>query len=371
MFRQRMNELRLTLQLSPRGPLLVKAGENLDRLADREDVGRLAGGFDQLYDQALDDINQRAKPEKEERENKKKARMQETGDKHALQDKVDLDMRFVTIRRNGHDEPYLPGSGLKGVLRTRAEQFARTFLPANERVCDIFDEDHPDLALRSCTKTVPEEDGRVTPPAERYARACRICQLFGCGGLAGRLSVSDAFLLAQPAPACNTRSGVGIDRRRGAASEGALFFYEVLERGAFEVTLTLENFELWQVGLVAHLVHEVITGALPVGYGTRRGLGRLQGHVQTAVLTYFGTAPHAVEGGCTLHGVATLSGDAAVATYKLLPEKSSTLILPGAVLHSQGLRQSWTLPAGALEATWQAGAKAWQRLTATTEEVAR
>ena len=260
MFKQRLNELRLTLRLTPAGPLLVKAGEDPAALLAAEAGTRsMAADFDQLYQRARHNISYREERIRALRDESNLERARQTGDERALREKLDLDMRFVATRRPGKPDPevYLPGSGLKGVLRSRAEQLTRTLLP-HVPVCDIFAEDQPATGLRSCTKTVPEKDSRVVPPVERYARACRICQLFGCGGLAGRLSVSDAYLLPEPKPMFGTRSGVGIDRYRGAAASGALFFYQVLERGMFEFTLTLENFELWQAGLLAFALHDLL-----------------------------------------------------------------------------------------------------------------
>src|SRR5688500_1445288 len=46
------------------------------------------------------------------------------------------DMAFVKVWRNGIEEVYLPGSSLKGVLRSHAERIARTL---NEQAaCDPF-----------------------------------------------------------------------------------------------------------------------------------------------------------------------------------------------------------------------------------------
>ena len=370
MFHQRLNELRLALRLTPRSPLLVKAGEDPAALLPPQEP-RAADGtreFASLYADATQAIKDRAKQVERDRERRKQARVPENADERTrttlLREKLDLDMRFVVTRRNGADEPYLPGSGLKGVLRSRAEQWARTFLPATERVCDIFTEDRDAGVLRSCTKTV-----EGLPASARYARACRICQIFGCGGLAGRLSVSDAYLSA-PA-SYGVRSGVGIDRWRGAAHEGALFFYQVLDGGAFDVTLTLENFELWQAGLLAHMLHSLLAGELPVGFGTRRGLGRLQGQVQAATLTYFGLQAHSAAAGCELRGLGVLAGPELAAIYALAGEPAPVVVLPDATLTARGLRQEWRLSAPDLDRLWAGSAQAWAQLCIPKQEASQ
>jgi hypothetical protein len=158
---------------------------------------------------------------------------------------------------------------------------------------------------------------------------------------------------------------VGINRLSGANHPGALFFYEVLERGVFKVTLSLENFELWQLGLVGLSLHELFSGALPVGYGTRRGLGRLQGEITGGELTYLGTQAYAQENGCQLKGIAALTAERGEEkTYGFIAEPLNSVILPEASLHKEGLRQRWSLSETDLEKMWAAGVTAWEEMCA-------
>jgi len=46
------------------------------------------------------------------------------------------DMAFVLTYRAGHREPYLPGSSLKGVIRSHAERIARTL--KSPSACEPF-----------------------------------------------------------------------------------------------------------------------------------------------------------------------------------------------------------------------------------------
>lgn len=85
-------------------------------------------------------------------------------------------MKFVRTLRNGKEEPYLPGSGLKGVLRSRCEQMAATFL-GNDRFATFMTRRAKSSGLQSCTKKVES-----ILPGERYSVVCPICKLFGCGG---------------------------------------------------------------------------------------------------------------------------------------------------------------------------------------------
>lgn len=361
MFHQRLNELRFVMQLKPQSPLLIKAGDDpaewQSSSPSKTPTEEWATGFGALVEETQQALRARTDRERARRDARKAQLVAETGDQRKSREKLELDMRFVRTQRNGRDEPYLPGASLKGVLRSRAEQLARTFLPA-QRVCDIFAEQAPDNAVRSCTKTV-----EALAPELRYAQACRICQLFGCGGLASRLQLSDAYLLPKTPLSFGQRSGVGINRQRGAAQAEALFFYEVLEQGVFQTTVTLENFELWQVGLLAYALHELWEGQLALGYGAQRGLGRLSGSVQQATLTYFGLNAYGNAGGCALHGVGSLRSSEALQTrYQWLTESEPAPMLGDVVGTTAGLRCAWTLGPAAQETLWQVGVAAFGQL---------
>jgi len=364
MFRPRLNELRLKWRLKPEGPLLVKQGEDAADMLPASPIAKPGQSFAALVEQEVQGIKTRGDAATKKREGEKAALAEQHGDPRLLRDKLTVDMRFV---RRPDGQVYLPGSSLKGVLRSYCEQFARTFLPVNERVCDIFAEDQLSQRTRSCTKILEE-----LPAEERYGSACRICQVFGCGGLASRIAVSDAYLVDAGKAGMGMRSGVGIDRQRGAAASGALFFYEVLEQGIFETTITLENFELWQVGLLAFAFDEWERGRLWLGYGTRRGLGRMVGTVQEAELTYFGAAQPVDK--CLLRGMASLTAERGIAYRHTLVAEPEEASLPWARRASSGVRQSWVVRTNSqaevadMQALWQAGAAAWEVL-APLEEV--
>ena len=168
MFHQRCNELRLGLRLQPAAPLLIKAGEDpLDFLPPGTAAAAGNLPFAELVQQERDAIARQKNEVKERRERLKRDRQ----DGRKAKDKTELDMQFVRTRRNGQDEPYLPGSSLKGVLRSRCEQLAVTF--GKKPICNIFDEEDGS-GERSCTKRV-----EALSPGDRYTTACPICKLFG------------------------------------------------------------------------------------------------------------------------------------------------------------------------------------------------
>ncbi len=208
------------------------------------------------------------------------------------------DMAWVRVFRNGREEVYLPGSSLKGVLRSHAERIARTLKP--EAACDPF-------ADASCGRIF---DKRKPGTAEAYRESCLICRLFGSTGFAGRLATTDAYAIGTP-PEPVQRDGVGIDRFTGGAAHGAKFELEVITEGTFATTLHLRNFELWQLALVGFVLQDLADGLIRIGMGKSRGLGKVRGEVQQVRIDFLDPqAPQLVNGQLALRGVGSLFDEA-------------------------------------------------------------
>lgn len=220
MHKTRYNALRLTLHLSPRGPLLIKAG------------------------------GVSANP-------------------------TLPDMQFVrTFHPEKGETVYIPGSSLKGVIRGFVEKVLRTINDtASWRwACPTF----PDEA-KSCAKRLQEEEDSATV----YKKSCGACRVFGHTRLKGRAAFTD--LLPINEVRTETRYGVAISRLSHAVAHGP-FEMEIVISGTFEGHLILENFELWQAGLLALALESMNQGLVKVGFGKNRGFGEVKVHVVEAVL---------------------------------------------------------------------------------------
>jgi len=243
MHKRLVNELRLDFIIAPRGPLLIKSG------------------------------------------------------KEAGADPTLLDMNFV---RTDHADlgrtVYLPGSSLKGAVRSYCEKIGRT---VGLSVCNP-------LTDASCGRRL-EHKARRMSGAEIYQGLCPICRLFGHTVMASHVWFSDAYPTPGTIEAVNDtgeRDGVAIDRVSGAVAVGP-FQLEVVTRGAFQAQLTVRNFQLWQVGLLAVALRDVANGYVPLGFGKSRGLGKVALTYQGLEVSYpgqFGQA-HGLDFGANLYGV--------------------------------------------------------------------
>jgi CRISPR-associated RAMP protein (TIGR02581 family) len=190
------------------------------------------------------------------------------------------DMEFVRTRhaRLG-DTIYLPGTSLKGAFRSHAERALRG---AGIEVCDPLAR-KGDPARRECGER--KDYDRTT--AAVYKRHCPACRTFGSLGVAGRCSVQDAYPwppdadeaamidAARVANLTERRAQVSINRKTGAADGGKLFDLEVAVNGDFHTEIHLQNFQLWQLGLLVALLRDVDSGDAPIGFGKSRGLGQV------------------------------------------------------------------------------------------------
>jgi CRISPR-associated RAMP protein (TIGR02581 family) len=249
------------------------------------------------------------------------------------------DMAWVRVFRNGREEVYLPGSSLKGVLRSHAERIARTLKP--EAACDPFGK--KDDLQRSCSACfdVRKDNNREPDNATAYKEACLICKLFGCTWFAGRLATTDAYAVGTP-PEPAQRDGVGIDRFTGGAAHGAKFELEVITEGTFATTLHLRNFELWQLALVGFVLQDLADGLIRIGMGKSRGLGKVHGEVQRVRIDSLGPqAPQVVNDQLALRGVGSLFDDAGA--YGMVTPDEVSIPYDGE-LRSNGLRTTVVFP---------------------------
>lgn len=215
MHKKLVNELRLTLSIRPQGPLLIKSGQ---------------------------------------------------------EDGADPTLPSMNFVRTTHAAlgrtVYLPGSSLKGAVRSYCEKIGRT---VGLKVCNPLDMN------TSCGRKL-ERMAKTSSGSEIYRQLCPICRIFGHTVMASHLYVEDAYPAtpeaARLANQTEERDGVAIDRVSGAVAVGP-FQLEVVTRGEFATRLTLRNFQLWHVGLLAVALRDLGEQRVPLGFARSRGLGRV------------------------------------------------------------------------------------------------
>lgn len=208
------------------------------------------------------------------------------------------------VVRHADGRPYVPGSSLKGALRSHVERLCQNDIlaEAGANSCLLYppDEDEeswsptaggcPTLAhvrsnLHNQDVEAPEPTDLSDWSEERtdsfLSRLCSTCTLFGSPYLAGKIRVPDLEVDERTySGEVEIRDGVGIDRDRGRAVDEVKFDYEVVPSDTvFELSLSVDSPDPVELGLLAIAVRELQRGKVAIGGKTSRGLGkcRLEG----------------------------------------------------------------------------------------------
>jgi hypothetical protein len=153
-------------------------------------------------------------------------------------------------------KPAIPGSSLKGAVRSRLEL---TFRGYNGSVPSCFsvigDVKIPSWRHREIYRSSSENRG---PPCDylRYGTVCKVCDIFGAPGLASRVHFPN--LIFGDEDEISSDLGRIVVIPRGAESEGALLF---------------QGMEPYELGLV--LIGMGNLKPLLIGRGKYRGMGRI------------------------------------------------------------------------------------------------
>lgn len=184
------------------------------------------------------------------------------------------------VLKDYEGKPIIPGSSLKGVLRSTVERILNNEIFKNQwRVCDILSQDN-------CCLPNNNKDGKINElkakfkndeelAEEIYKSCCDVCKLFGGHNFAGKLQIKDMKFKGEHAN-FGWRDGVGIDRDTGAATDKAKYNYEIVEAGSqFEFYMIAENLEETQEKLLKLIIKLLEDGEISVGGKTSRGLGQI------------------------------------------------------------------------------------------------
>lgn len=180
--------------------------------------------------------------------------------------------------------PFLPGSGLRGVIRSHAERLARTIANLNASDQTEF--------LERCSAADPfvmfwtQHEGGLEATVSRIQRSnldTKIKldpdielfdlseQLFGTTLHGSRLLVDDAALQSQVV--WKKLDFVAIDRFTGGAADKMKFDAYALWQPCFTCRLYLESPQAWEIGWLIQVLQDMQAGVVPVGFGAAKGFG--------------------------------------------------------------------------------------------------
>ncbi|MBC8449624.1 MAG: CRISPR-associated RAMP protein [Chloroflexi bacterium] len=174
-------------------------------------------------------------------------------------------IRMTTSQRpDVQGEPYVPGSSLKGAIRSTCETVIRTFVDGYKGSGVL------------CYDDAPEEK---TVCGKENAPLCMMCDTFGNTNRISKVSFDDAFLTDAALGLLSDavvqhRTGVSISRKTGAAKSGALFSVEFVPRGAeFEFKILCTNILPAELKLLLLALELFNQGRFKLGGQKSRGMG--------------------------------------------------------------------------------------------------
>lgn len=210
-------------------------------------------------------------------------------------------------------QPFIPGSSLKGALRSTVEKIVPN-LPgfSSCALMELSDKEREEARQRGekiCPTVRQSEIAalRRNPPngktpedilTEAIGDLCDTCLLFGSPFTAARLNVSDLYMPDEEwSGMVQVRDGVAIDRDTEKARDRFKYDYEVVPSSAtFDLEIVLENATKRDIQLLCVGLSEFVHGFGVVGGKRSRGLGVAQlEKLQVSALELFNEGVHESE----------------------------------------------------------------------------
>lgn len=201
------------------------------------------------------------------------------GDDAALPSASDL-----PVLRGADGQPYIPGSSLRGVLRSQIERIVRSLEPTpggGRGACDPTTNTAwciPSAKIDQWKKelrnpTLPEMNVDKALADQVWEHSCRVCRAFGSAWLAARVRIADLHLLGDEPAIVQRRDGVAIDRDKETVQHK--YDFEAVSRStAFSLQITAENLDAAERGLLWLGLRELTEGHILLGGFKGRGLGK-------------------------------------------------------------------------------------------------
>jgi CRISPR-associated RAMP protein (TIGR02581 family) len=186
----------------------------------------------------------------------------------------------LPVLKDEQDRPFIPGSSLRGAVRSHVERIVRTLEPTaghGKGSCNPL-EISGDTGDHACvTDTQKQEWAKSTNEGTSLAQnvwdsSCRVCRVFGSPWLASRVRFTD--LTCINSARAEVRNGVAINREKETVENK--YDFETVPAGArFGLEILADNLDGPELGLLWLGVEELRRGQILVGGFKGRGLGRV------------------------------------------------------------------------------------------------
>jgi len=179
----------------------------------------------------------------------------------------------LPIMKTADGRPYIPGSSLKGILRS-----------ASERLSHLLTDEKPSCFLENggCRPQEKKEIERTITSGDEekafkqiYSELCPICQTYGGGSISSKVKVNHVYFDGETKT--RVREGIKINRETGTVEGGALFNYEYIQPGIqFTIEVEAENLTETNKKVLALAFAQFKQNLLRIGGLQARGLGEVE-----------------------------------------------------------------------------------------------
>jgi CRISPR-associated RAMP protein (TIGR02581 family) len=181
----------------------------------------------------------------------------------------------LPVIKDALGRPFIPGSSLKGALRSRLESFLRAIDPSFAEDPANFTSSDKNNHVKALKEQHKNNDLNLTKALLKMIDKDKVSPLFGTPWIASKLQIRDLTVLSDYwFGQYQERDGVAIDRDTETAADGKLYDYQVVSTDTpFQFHAVVENAEEWELGLLMLGLHQLETEQIPLGGGRSRGLG--------------------------------------------------------------------------------------------------
>lgn len=202
-----------------------------------------------------------------------------SSDKNSL-NPTEIDM---SVLKDHLGNPVIPGSSIKGVVRSYFESVMRSIYPNDiKKACNVLEDKYSCITNDETKQLKRKFTDEVELSKEFYNQSCEVCRLFGGKNIAGKLQFKDCMFKGDK-PIYEHRDGVAIDRDTGTAKQGAKYDFEIVAKGTqfdfYMIAENLDDIQQKQLDFIIKLLEgNAITEGdyISIGGKTTRGMGRIK-----------------------------------------------------------------------------------------------
>jgi CRISPR-associated protein Csm3 len=180
----------------------------------------------------------------------------------------------LPVIRTKDGTPYIPGSSIKGVLRSASEKLYH--LVDYQPVCFLEKEKSCTFKLKNDISHMLEKFDEEEAYHRIYEKICPVCRTYGMGAIASKVFIPNVLLEKK---STMVRDGIKIDRETNVVSASAKFDYEYVEAGqTFTIRIEAENMTEENEKVLGIALLQLKKNYIRLGGLQSRGLGELEYH---------------------------------------------------------------------------------------------